>query len=129
MHLAIEAMRQGDNITPHFKAGFAKWAELLKDIRTQKLAELAEVLSEAQVDYFERQCGGRSLGQEVMAWTAIAYYFDTEEGGFGDDVEVARKVYDALQLSQVSIDVKVHTERAAITYGLFDDLEEAEFDA
>lgn len=129
MHLTIEALREGENVAAYYKAGFAKWSEMLKDLGNTKLKDLAERVNDAQTEYFEKQCGGRSMGQEIMAWTGIAYFFDTEEGGFGDDADAARKIYDALQLSHVSIDVKVHAERAAITYGLFEDLEEPEFDA
>lgn len=126
MHLTIEALREGEAVGSYWQAGFATWRELLRDIGTAKLGDLAARIGDAQQEMFERRCGGRALGQEIMAWTGIAYYFDAEEGNFGDDVERARKLFDALQLSHVSIEVKVHAERAAITYDLLEDLEEAE---
>lgn len=128
MHLTIEALREGEAVTASWRAAFAKWRELLKAVDTTRLADLAEAIGDSQRDFFERECGGRSMGQEVMAWSGIAYFHDAEEGSFGDDVERARKVYDAIQLSHASLDVKVHAERAAITYDLFEGVETPEDD-
>jgi len=128
MHLTIEALREGESVSAYWRAAFAKWRDLLKAIDTTRIADLAEAIGEAQREFFERECGGRSMGQEVMAWSAIAYFHDAEEASFGDDAERARKVYDAIQLSHASLDVKVHAERAAITYDLFEGVEEADAD-
>lgn len=127
MHNTIEALRENEPVAEFYQAAFAKWRELLRDIDKTAVAALADKVGEAQLDYFEKRCGGRAMGQEIMAWTGIAYYYGTEEG-FGDDIEKARKIYDAMQLSHVSIEVKVHAERAAITYDLFEDVDEAELD-
>jgi hypothetical protein len=126
MHLTIKALREGTSIATYWQAGFATWRELLRDIGTVKIGDLAARIGEAQLEQFERRCGGRALGQEIMAWTGVAYFFDAEEGNFGDDVERARKIFDALQLSHASIEVKVHAERAAITYDLLEDVGEVE---
>lgn len=126
MHLTIEALREGASFATYWQAGFATWRELLRDVGAVKLGDLAARIGDAQMEHFERRCGGRALGQEIMAWTGVAYYFDAEEGNFGDDVERARKVFDALQLSHASIEVKVHAERAAITYDLLEDVGEVE---
>jgi hypothetical protein len=123
MHQTIEALREGEEVGAYWRAAFTKWRDLLRAIDRTKVTELAEAIGEAQRDYFEPQCGGRTMGQEVMAWSAIAYFYDSEEGSFGDDLEKTRKIYDAIQLSHVSIDVKVHAERAAITYDLFEGLD------
>lgn len=121
----IEALRENQDVGAFYRAAFTKWRDLLKGIGGASLSELANAIGEAQFDYFEKQCGGRSMGQEVMAWTGIAYFHDAEEG-FGDDIEKARKVYDAMQLSHISIEAKVHAEKAAISFDLFEDLEEAD---
>lgn len=126
MHLTIEALREGEAVGAHWQAAFAIWRDLLKDLPKVKIADLAERIGEAQVANFEKRCGGRALGQEIMAWSGIAYLFDAEEGNYGDDLDRARKIYDAFKLSHVSLDVLLHVERAAITYGLFEDVEEAE---
>ena len=121
----IEALRDNQPIGEFYKAAFVKWRDLLKNLDKTTLSDLATAISEAQFDYFERQCGGRAMGQEIMAWTGIAY-FHTSEDGFGDDIEQARKLYDAMQLSHISLDAKVHAEKAAISFDLFEGLEEAE---
>lgn len=123
MHLTIEALREGEEIGAYWRAAFTKWRDLMRSLVAMKVADLAEAIGEAQRDYFEPQCGGRALGQEIMAWSGIAYFHDAEDGSFGDDLEKARKIYDAIQLAHVSIDVKVHAERAAITYDLFEGLD------
>jgi hypothetical protein len=124
MHLTIEALREGEEVGAYWRAAFAKWRDLARSLDQTKVTELAGAIGESQRDYFEPQCGGRGMGQEIMAWSGIAYFHDAEEGSFGDDIEKARKIYDAIQLSHASIDVKVHAERAAITYDLFEGLDE-----
>lgn len=124
----IEALRENEAVGDFYRAAFVKWRDLLKELDKASLSDLAGAIGEAQFDYFEKQCGGRDMGQEVMAWTGIAYFYDAEEG-FGDDIEKARKIYDAMQLSHISINAKVHAEKAAITYDLFEDLEEADGEA
>jgi hypothetical protein len=124
MHQTIEALREGEDVAEFWQAAFAKWREIARGLDQAKVAELAGAIGEAQRDYFEARCGGRSLGQEIMAWSGIAHFYDTEEQSFGEDLERARKIYDAIQLSHVAIDVKVHAERAAITYDLFEGLED-----
>jgi hypothetical protein len=128
MHLTIEALREGEDVREAWRAAFAKWRELLKEGAGASVGELAGRIGEAQIDYFEKRCGGRAMGQEIMAWSGLAYHFDSEEGSYGDDADVARKIYDAIQLSTCSVEVKLHAERAAITYDLFEGLEEAESD-
>lgn len=128
MHLTIEALREGEDVGEAWRAAFAKWRELLKDVDGARVADLANRIGEAQIEYFEKRCGGRAMGQEIMAWSGIAYFHDAEESSFGDDVEKARKIYDAIQLSHASVEVKLHAERAAITYDLFEGVEEAGFE-
>ncbi|MBX9618849.1 MAG: hypothetical protein K2X10_06850 [Hyphomicrobiales bacterium] len=125
----IEALRENEQVSDYYRAAFSKWRELLKAFEKSSLVDFATAISDAQLDYFEKQCGGRSMGQEIMAWTGIAYYYDAEEAGFGDDLDKARKIYDAMQLSHISIEAKINAEKAAISYDLFEDLEEAEGEA
>ena len=75
------ALKSGDKAaiaktTADENAAFAKWRELLKGLDQTKVTEFAEAIGEAQRDYFEAHCGGRSMGQEIMAWSGIAYFYD-----------------------------------------------------
>lgn len=125
----LEALRENQAVGDYYRAAFSKWRELLKGFDKTSVSELATAIGKAQIEFFEKQCGGRAMGQEIMAWTALAYFYDAEEAGYGDDLDKARKIYDALQLSHISIEAKINAEKAAISYDLFEDLEAGDDEA
>jgi hypothetical protein len=118
MHRTIEKLM--NNVEPvgnYFAAAKAKWNEILADVAVVPAAELAERLSHSQ-SWFERHCGGRWDGQEVMVLTGFASIYDV---GIGYDREgrgkpEAVKLAEAFELSMCSLEVKGAAREVARSY-------------
>ena len=113
MEHTIEALIKGDpDVAQNYARGAKRWAVIL---RTDPSGfPLAERLSIEQA-WFEINCGGRCLGQEVMAVTGIARLYGTADG-FGDNQETAQRVSAAIQASTCSVEVKELARRTAQIY-------------
>ncbi len=113
MEYTIEALVKGDpEIAHHYARGAKRWVVILRT--NPSGLPLAERLPIEQA-WFEINCGGRRLGQEVMAVTGIARLYSTADG-FGDNQETARRVSDAIQASTCSAEVKGVADRMAKLY-------------
>ena len=113
MEYTIEALIKGDpEVAQHYARGAKRWVAILRADLSE--ASLAMRLRIEQL-WFEKHCGGRYLGQEVMAFTGIAHLYSTAEG-FGDNQETARRVSDAIQASTCSAEVKGVADRMAKLY-------------
>ena len=113
MEYTIEALIKGDpEVANNYARGAKRWVVILR-INPSGLS-LAERLPIEQA-WFEVNCGGRHLGQEVMAVTGIAHLNNTADG-FGDNQEKAQGVSDAIQASTCSAEVKGVAERMAQLY-------------
>ncbi len=72
--------------------------------------------------WFETNCGGRYVGQEIMVISGIARFYSTMLGfEANDDLDTARKIYRAIQKSYCSMEVKGHADTVAKSYGLLED--------
>jgi hypothetical protein len=115
MHYTVEKlMYSQEAVQAYFVAAKNKWSELLSDIDTVDLEDLATRLSSAQF-WFEKNCGGRFPGQEVMAWSGFGYLYRTSDG-FGEREEQAVKLQQAFKNSMCSLEVKSHAKKAAGSY-------------
>lgn len=119
MHYTVELLLAGDRkIVTYYKTALTHWAEiinrrgLISDVDT-----LASFLTSEQ-SWFEANCGGREIGQEIMAVVGIAQFYSTTDG-FTDRIR-ARRVYKALRRSYCSLEVKSHAKRVAQDYRLLD---------
>lgn len=121
MHNTIEMLIKGEKpVEEYYRRAMRLWQGLLKDDPSH--AELAERIGSAQMA-FERECGGRWEGQEVMAVVGIAQFYSTLDG-FNDRAMKAKAVYDALLASNCSIEVHGHARRVAESYYLQDEVEQ-----
>ncbi len=113
MEYTIEALVKSDpEIALHYARGAKRWVVILRGDPYE--VSLAMRIPIEQL-WFEKHCGGRYLGQEVMAVTGIAHLYTTADA-FGDNRETARRVSDAIQASTCSAEVKGVAERMAHLY-------------
>jgi len=126
MHYTIQKLIEGDDkIINYYQEAKKIWEEISAKIKIQdkfNIKILAQELTSRQISDFEHLCGGRSIGQEIMAWYGIAQYYSVEDG-FGsepDRLQNAKNVYEAFQRSGCSLEVK----SAANDVAKFYDLEE-----
>ena len=113
MEYTIEALVKGDpEIAHHYARGAKRWVVILRT--NPSGLPLAERLPIEQA-WFEINCGGRRLGQEVMAVTGIARLYSTADG-FGDNQETAQRVSAAIQASTCSVEMKGVSERMSQLY-------------
>ena len=117
MHDSIEKLMAGDQaVAGYYEAAHTHWQTLLRDIDSVSVEDLAARLSSAQ-SWFERHCGGRWLGQEVMVWTAFATMYSTQSGWDGNEARGV-KLAQAFAASMCSVEVKGGARRAAKSYYL-----------
>lgn len=65
---------------------------------------------------FENRCGGRDLGQEIMAWSGFAFLYDTYAGFNNINQQRAIRLRDAFRSSGCSLEVTSHASNAADFY-------------
>ena len=119
-HLIIRELLDGNNkIVDYFITAGDKWSEVIGTSDIDDVSALADWCSDNQL-WFEQNCGGRWLGQEVMVTAGIAGFYDPS-GGFDDEsCRNALNVYHALKESRCSVEVKYHAEDIAKSYSLID---------
>jgi hypothetical protein len=123
MHYTIEKLLAGDeSVANHFRLAGETWKKFYSEHAGESVAQWGDWITNAQLGLFEHQFGGRLLGQEVMAWSAIATLYTTQ-AGFEDNRAIAVKVVKAFAASYVSLEVKSHLEYAARSYHLDEEAE------
>jgi len=119
MHYSLEMLVQGKReIVDFYQIATDRWGEIWSREASRDLGSLANLLPSEQM-WFERHCGGRWIGQEVMVVSGLAGMYTTE-AGFDHQLDKARLLYDALQSSYCSVEVKSIAEEVARSYGLLD---------
>ncbi len=119
MHRTLERLIKGDpTLETHVQIALQKWNEILKDINQISDEKLTKSIDLEQF-HFETKCGNdiKDEGQDIMAFTAIAQFYSCSDG-FGERLEVARRVYNAIQNSQCSCEIKWDVEKVAEAYDL-----------
>lgn len=124
MHYTLQKLIKGDEeIVNYYQQAKSIWNEIKEKIdcsKNENVLRLANELSNRQIIDFEHKCGGRDVGQEIMAWYGIAQFY-TVEDGFGNDYErlqSAKNVYEAFQKSYCSLEVKGYARDVANSYSL-----------
>ncbi len=116
MHYTMEWLKDGNTeVMEYYRLAFGKWRKVFEDIQTVSVDELARRIHLEQIGHFETHCGGRFEGQEVMAWSAIAYFYTIESGFDGNEANV-KKLIEAWKESGVSIEVHHHFREAIRAY-------------
>lgn len=106
---------RGLDVPAYFVAARGLWDEIWKKLGdTPSEAGLANALRSAQIQ-FELNCGGRDLGQEIMAITAISQFY-SPEAGFDGTLRRARLTRDAFRSSGCSGEVIGMVDRIAREY-------------
>lgn len=70
------------------------WEEIDQDVGQGDPAALQQAMHD-RLWRFEHECGGRDLGQEVMAYVGVGRFHSTA-GGFEDNIDAAKAVYQGL---------------------------------
>ena len=118
MHETLEELLKGDDdIVGFYVTAKEKWPELFQSMQQDPVQDWARWLTVQQVAFFERQCGGRRLGQEVMVWSSFAVLYSTQVG-FGGNKALAIKLVEAFAKSGCSVEVKSKVRKALISYDL-----------
>jgi hypothetical protein len=105
------------------------WKDILKpyDLTdSSQFGKLSKVLFENQFK-FESICGSRSIGKEIMAVSAIVQFYNINTG-FDDEWDKpsehrkkkAKNLFNAIQFSGCSLEVKSNAKRIAKIYGLIE---------
>ena len=122
MHQTIEALLKGDEEILHFyKVATERWTQVLMSLEGKP--EMLKEIIRVEQFWFERNCGGRELGQEIMVLSGIARYYDTHSG-FTDQAigqssrAEALNVYRAFVGGNCSIEVKFCAEMVGRFYDL-----------
>lgn len=117
MHYSVEMLVRGqDKIVKYYEEAAKHWREIWAREDALDLAKLAKMLTSEQM-WFEDNCGGRWVGQEVMVVSGLVGLYSTEVG-FDGNLEKAHLLYDAFQTSFCSIEVKSIAEEVARSYDL-----------
>lgn len=119
MHYTIELLINGDRrVSDYYCAAVEHWREIWSKPESRDIVSLATILSSEQL-WFERNCGSRWVGQEIMVASGIAMLYTTK-AGFEKNAERARFLFDAFQRSFCSIEVKSIAQKVAASYNLFE---------
>lgn len=119
MHYTIELLMQGNpNILNFYESAKTKWTEILKETGTANIEQLANRLG-AEQSWFEHNCGSRWIGQEIMVVAGLCQFYKTDIGFEGHEQEVVA-VYDAIQASWCSLEVKGLADQVAKSYSIKD---------
>lgn len=130
MFFTLNELIEGNNeITTWYQNALSLWEEILKpfDLKNpSQFSPISKILLEKQ-GKFEHECGGRTIGKEIMAISAIIQYYKINTG-FEDEWDQpnafrkikAKTIYNAIQFSGCSLEVKSNAKRIAKTYGLIE---------
>lgn len=108
MHYTLQALLQGEPVAEWYQAAKEHWEQALSKIDATDPKAVARVAGDEQF-WFENNCGGRFIGQEVMVVAAIAHYHSSEDG-FGDRMDKAEAMYRGLIISGCSSEIRWHAE-------------------
>lgn len=106
-----------DAIFGYYSTAAAYWQNFFATHANSSLATWANSLFKDQISFFESKCGGRDLGQEVMAVSGFTFLYNPV-AGFDSNLPLAQMLKTAFDASMCSIEVKIRAKRAADLYGL-----------
>ncbi len=117
MHYTLERILREDSLLlEHYQLASQRWEQILAHSKANDVEALARAISSEQF-WFERNCGGRWEGQEVMVLAGFARLYSTTSG-FSQNAAIAKILYEAFQRSSCSLELKAIAERTADAYDL-----------
>ncbi|MDD5432975.1 MAG: hypothetical protein PHO70_08370 [Candidatus Omnitrophica bacterium] len=112
MDYTLEMVMKGDaKILKYYENAEKLWQEIMSSPKANDLTSLAKLISNQQF-CFEGQCGGKDIGQEVMAVSGILRYYSTASG-WEDNFPKAKLVYEAIKKSNCSLEIKSDADSVA----------------
>ena len=119
MHYSMEMLVQGKaEVIGYYQASAGRWRDVWSRPDARDLPSFADLLTSEQM-WFESNCGGRWVGQEIMVVSGLAGLYTTS-AGFDDNLPRARLLYDPFLSSYCSVEVKSVAEEVARSYDLLD---------
>lgn len=113
----LEKLINGEaDIVENYNNARQLWDEIKESNAYNSVDNLAQELTNRQLQ-FEHRCGGRWIGQEIMALVGIGQFYSSEIG-FDAALDDAIKVKNAFARSYCSLEVKWHAEKAVKIFGL-----------
>lgn len=122
IYTCIELIKSSPDISQHYTTAVQIWQQIKDSYNFRNSIALAEELNKRQ-SQFERECGGKWLGQEIMVIVGIGQFWN-HHIGFDATLEDALKVKEAFLLSNCSVEVKWHVEKVSAIFYLKDDVED-----
>jgi hypothetical protein len=120
MQYTVELLITGDQkIGEYYRLAVERWKEIWLREESKDILPLAVMLSDEEF-WFEQNCGGRGVSQEIMVLSGIGMLYSTRTG-FGDNRQQAQRLHSAFQRSFCSIEVKFRIQEAAKFYKLLDE--------
>ncbi len=117
MHYTVEELiSRNHDLSNHYVSAAKLWEQIVKEVGLNNVETLAQKVTHSQWE-FERRCGGRNLGQEVMVLSGFGRLYST---GAGLQTEQARNLYEAFKRSSCSLEVKGMANTTAKSYGVID---------
>jgi len=114
-----ELLINGDERILHYcRNAKEKWNVIIEKHPDFDLDNLSEELSSSQL-WFEQNCGGQKLGQEIMVTVGIGQFYTTIAGFENDNLKRAQTIYEAFKRSHCSTEVKVEADKIAEDYQLY----------
>jgi len=115
-----ELLINGDERIMHYcRNAKEKWSVIIEKNPDFDLDNLAEELSLSQL-WFEKNCGGQKLGQEIMVTVGIGQFYSSKAGFDSDNLKNAQAIHEAFKRSNCSAEVKVETDKIAEDYHLYE---------
>ena len=117
MHELLERLGRGDTRILDMCARANKaWSDFFVELETADAGTISARLGFFQPT-IEKIFESKSLGQNMMAWTAFAALYDTQNG-WGNNQRRALELIQAFAASNCSSEVKEEARSAAISYEL-----------
>ena len=112
-----ELIKGEENLQEYFKKAKEHWISMVSSPNFLDEEKFANTLHVEQ-NYFEINCGGKTLGKIIFALVGIGLYYDYHIGIDGDNMKEARKIAKAFKKSACSQEVKFTAEEVAKIYDL-----------
>jgi len=115
-----ELLINGDERIMHYCLNAKeKWSVIIEKHPDFDLDGLSEELSSSQ-PWFEKNCGGEKLGQELMVTVGIGQFYSSKKGFDSDNLKNAQAIYEAIKKSNCSAEVKMEADKIAEDYHLYE---------
>lgn len=104
-------MNNDSEILEYYQNANKFWEEIWNSQESENEKDLGKKISSYQYQ-FEEECGGRWIGQEIMAWSAYTYLlktFDNDEDLFNKNL---KKLNNAFKNSFLSTEIYIEIDHA-----------------